>query len=330
MIDEKTANNDILTWILDEADETLLEGKDNADYNRLLNNGTSRGKVIVRANMNDITKTIETKAYCPKAIGGLSITRLKATTRSRTLTIPMRPAKLGEYYRRHIDKETAVKLRADIEDSHSTILGDLRTIDEDRLSEFINRKSQILNPLLALAKLGGDDWFKRAVASVELVVYRKQTKDRTDKETVFQTLFDLYNTSRFKKYKTGIQLHELAQETRKDVDSLKEYFGENGYDIHRSQINHKLPSGKWDNQTGLKWVDCERRFVDYGLLSYDNTGFTDTTENGETSPDLHLGTSTDFTSSTRKENNMEDEVKVLPIEITNDELIELERLYGSD
>jgi hypothetical protein len=335
LIDKQTAKGDMLSWILDEADETLLVDQGNADYNRLLNNGTSRGKVIVRCGSDDAEIKI-TQAYCPKALGGLSITRLKGTTRSRTLTIPMRPSKPGEHYRPHLDKETAQKIKADIQVSHSAILDDLKQIDEKKLSKFINRKSQILHPLLALAQLAGSEWFDRAIKAVELVVYQKQTKDKTEKEAVFRKLFELYNASRYQKYKTGIQLAELAKETKKDVEVLKEYFGENGYDIPRSQVNH-MHNGKWENKSGLKWVDCERRFVDYGLHSYDVTDDTGTTEKGDASGFLSSA-STDFTNTTNEQQDgtlnrqimiMQDDFKYIPFtsDLSSNELTELEGLY---
>src|SRR5262249_8586687 len=155
--------------ILDELDEIFTYGRDNSDYIRLLNNGYQRDKFITRCDLN-ANKNISTPAYCPKAVAGLSVAQLQRATRSRPILIRMRPMKKGETVERHVDQQVGSELRDRIEAWRTTAIEDLRNIDEENLSTLTQRAAQIWHPLLAIAKLAGEDWFDRAMNAAVLFV----------------------------------------------------------------------------------------------------------------------------------------------------------------
>lgn len=252
---------DVLTWLFDEADETLIAGKDTSDYMRLLNNGYSRGKIIVRCDDRD--DVIETPAYFPKVLAGLSITRLKKTTRSRIITIPMKPATASEKFNLHIDKETGTKLRQQIIDQHQSIIEDLKKIDEKSLSKLHNRNAQIWHPLLAVAKVGGKEWFERAVEAVENFVSRRAKPiDHSERKEVLKELYRCYLSGLYDK---GIHVDSFVDYLNHhgyptiDKPKVLEHFGEQGYTVPSGQLN-KFIDGKWVNKTGIRWSECSDVF----------------------------------------------------------------------
>jgi hypothetical protein len=169
----------MITILLDEADEIFTSHKDASDYIRLLNNGYQRGKYIKRASLTQDGKNIKTMAYCPKAMAGLTTTKLKKTTRSRMLTIRMRPLKKDEKVERHIDKVEGRRIAQAIEDWKPTVLDKLRTIDEDSLSSLNNRAAQIWHPLLAIAKVVSVEWFL-ANKNLTTTLERKYSRNSID------------------------------------------------------------------------------------------------------------------------------------------------------
>ena len=187
----------LLTMILDELDETFVSGRNNSDYIRLLNNGYQRGKVIVRRSLT-ADGNVTTNSYCPKAIAGLTATKLKRTTRSRMITVRMRPMRKGENIARHIDRAEGAELRQKIEVWRPTVIDDLKRIDEDSLSDLTKRAAQIWHPLLAIAQLAGDDWFKRSIDAARFFV-DKQKPDEILRKQILMKLYRVYASNKHPK-----------------------------------------------------------------------------------------------------------------------------------
>ena len=254
----------LVTMILDELDETLSPGKDNSDYIRLLNNGYQRGKYIVRCNLND-NSNLRTPAYCPKAIAGLTTTKLKKTTRSRMITNRMRPLRTGEQVERHIDKAKGNEIVAKIIEWRPTVLDQLKNTDEDSLSTLTNRSAQIWHPLLAIAKIAGEDWYKRGSAAADFFVSKQKPEDTLGKK-IFAELFRAYALYSTNQYPKGIQAQLFSSELKQrdgfpdDIDSYKiaYYLGANGYGIPIEQVKYGRK-----NLNGYKWDSCMPFFADY-------------------------------------------------------------------
>src|SRR5260370_3713402 len=258
MIDK--INPDLLTWLFYEAEETLISNKDHSDYVRLLNNGYARGKVIVRCDDKD--DVIETPAYFPKVLAGLSVTKLKKTTRSRIITIPMKPAKPTDKFRLHIDKEEGSKLKERILAQHIDVIEQLKSIDEEKVyvdengrRKLNNRNAQLWHPLLALAKLGGDEWFKKSVEAVEIFIGHRKPADHSERKEVFKELYKCYRSDKQSK---GIHIDTFVDKLHSggfhnlEKGKVLYYFGEEGYGIPSGQLNLKI-GDEWINKTGIRW-----------------------------------------------------------------------------
>jgi Protein of unknown function (DUF3631) len=89
-----------------------------------------------------------------------------------------------------------------------TVLDELRQMDGRKLSKLIKRSMQIMHPLLATAKLGGEDWFKRASDAVQFFVNNQRPTETIGKK-VLKMLFRLYVSG---KYPSKIWTDEVARE----------------------------------------------------------------------------------------------------------------------
>ncbi len=252
---------ELITLILDELDETLVPSQDNAPYARLLNNGYQRGKYIVRSDLNNNKENLKTPAYCPKAIAGLAVTRLKKTTRSRMIIIRMRPMRNDESVQRHIDKEIGKSIAERILQLRGSVAAELKTIDEDSLSYLVRRAGQIYHPLLAIAKIAGDGWFTRATEAVAYYVDRQKPEDTLGKKILIE-LFRIYAGGRHAKGIWGEtfadELHKLDFSLEIDKYKIAYYLGSNGYGIETRdlKIDHH-------NRKAYHWDDCLPSFLDY-------------------------------------------------------------------
>jgi hypothetical protein len=253
-------NPELITIVLDELDEIFVSGRDNSDYIRLLNNGYQRGKFITRCDLNG-NKNINTPAYCPKAVAGLSVSKLKRTTRSRMVIIRMRPMKKGERVERHIDKEAGIILKERIAGWRPTVIEHLASIDEDGLSTLTKRAAQIWHPLLSIAKIAAEDWFDRAIKAAMLFIDKQKPE-----ETLGKKIFiELYRTYASGKFPRGIWSERFAEELHDrgfslEIDKYKiaYYLGESGYGIHTKDL--KINGV---NKNGYVWDICLPFFADH-------------------------------------------------------------------
>jgi len=211
----------MITMILDELDETLGPNQENAPFVRLLNNGYQRGKFIVRRHLLE-RRNIQTPAYCPKAVAGLTVTKLKKTTRSRMIIIRMRPMKKNENVERHVDKIEGYRLSEADKDLAADNLERLKKIDEDRLSNLSNRAAQIWHPLLALAKVaGGEEWYRRASDVAQYFTSKQKPEDMLGKK-LLKELYRVYLSGRYPKSIWGTEFEtELFARGFAGIDKFK-------------------------------------------------------------------------------------------------------------
>src|SRR6266404_334345 len=255
----------MITMILDELDEIFVSGKDNSDYIRLLNNGYQRGKYIVRASLTKDGENIKTMSYCPKAIAGLTTTKLKKTTRSRMIIIRMRPMKKGERVERHLDKIEGQRILELIGTWAPTVIEKLKTIEEDGLSNLSNRAAQIWHPLLALSKIaGGEEWFKRASEAAQYFTNKQKPEDNLGKK-LLKELYRCYLMP--KEYPKNIRGTEFEGELygrgfNVEKSTVSYCLGANGYGIPISQIK-RASDTEHPNQNGYIWDDCIPFFADH-------------------------------------------------------------------
>lgn len=254
----------MITILLDEVDEIFTAYKDASDYIRLLNNGYQKDKYIKRASMSQDGKNIKTMVYCPKALAGLTVTKLKKTTRSRMLTIRMRPIKNGEKVKRHIDTEEAKRIVNKIENWKPTVINELKAVDEDSLSSLNNRAGQIWHPLLAIALVaGGEKWFNRMTESMRYFT-NKQKPEENQGRKVLKELFKCYLMPA--RYPKNIRGSEFEMELRNNGFDLKYgpsyYLGERGYGLPIKQIKRSSDK-EHPNQNGWIWDECISFFADH-------------------------------------------------------------------
>jgi Protein of unknown function (DUF3631) len=250
-----------ITLILDELDETLNIDKDNSAYVRLLNNGYQRGKVIVRRNMYG-PGNVATQAYCAKALAGLTLKKLKRTTRTRMLPIQMRPLREGETVAIHIDKVEGVKLRNRIDDFRPKVIQELIDIDEKSLSDLkVSRATNIWHPILALGKIGGDKWFEMATQACQSYITKERPKESDGKKV----LLELYRVYVFGGHPKGIWSERFVDILKErgfsdwiDQYKVAEYLGEDGYGIETRdlRVGDKV-------RKAYHWDDAMEAFVDY-------------------------------------------------------------------
>ena len=243
----------LITMCLDEADETFAIGKDTSAYIKLLNNGYQRGKYIVRRSTKG-EDNVHTPAYCAKAIAGLTAARFKRTTRSRMIQIFMRPSRDNEKPGRHIDKQTGQLIVSKIIGQRDAIADKVRNVDEDTLSNLPRRAGQIWHPLLAIAKVIDDEWFRR-VSEAAIYFVDKHKAVPNNQMRVFLELYRCYDSG---KYRNGIWTKTFAtvlQQERGfepffDKFKIAYYLGSEGIGLTTRELrlgNEKSNAYMWDN-----------------------------------------------------------------------------------
>jgi hypothetical protein len=249
----------LITICLDDLDTKFTHGKDNSDLVMLFNLGYERGALITRCSQNT-DGLIETPAYCPKAFSGLKIAKIPGPTMTRTFVINMRPKTEDDVVLDGIDDASLEAVRKRIEEWAPTIVDQLKAVEipADDISSIINRKRQLLKPLLALARVTSSEWYQRA-----LNVARFFTEQQTEKTLTHKILFASYRVFREGEYPDRIHSHTLLEELYRL--GIPEYVELSQLASHLStyDIKPKQMKIKDQNRNGYEWRTFLKPFADY-------------------------------------------------------------------
>jgi hypothetical protein len=176
------SKGEIITICMDDLDTKFVHGKDNSDLVMLFNLGYERDSFINRCSQNG-DGLIETPAYCPKAFSALSIAKIPGATLTRTFIINMRPKTADDNILEDLDKLALETLQKHIGAWAPAAVDQLKAaeIPADDIKFLINRKRQILKPLLALARVTSDEWYQRALKACMFFTGQQTEKTLTHK-----------------------------------------------------------------------------------------------------------------------------------------------------
>ena len=182
-IDRAVAENKdaIITIPFDDLDTKMGYGKDTSDLVMLFNEGYRRGSVVSRCSRwADEDK--DTPAFCPKCFSALSEARIPPATMTRTLAITMRPwTETDPPVLPDIDYQVLSGLNQSIlewSEREDTIQALRDVVFGDEITFLTNRNLQIWRPLLAIAKINGEQWYQRALKAAHFFTDAKQTSSR--------------------------------------------------------------------------------------------------------------------------------------------------------
>jgi hypothetical protein len=176
---------------------------------------------------------IETPAFCPKAIAGLSDAKVPAQMKSRMIIHNMQPATEDQVVVDDIDKDTLDGLCQQIDECCAIEIDQLKTVEIENNIEGLNKNRDwhICRPLLAVAKLAGDEWFARALNAVKFFMEKNQDGDKVMAHKVllycykiFRSGDDARNPDKIHKETLEINLHGLGIPQWVDIgEILKSY-----------------------------------------------------------------------------------------------------------
>jgi hypothetical protein len=254
---------EMITVCLDDLDTKFIKGEDNAALVMLLNLGYKRDSLVTRCSTYN-EGLIETKAFCPKAFSGLKIAKIPAATITRTFIINMHPKTDKDVILDDMDVEGLEKLRKKIVSEVPIIAEKLKDVEIplDDIAFLINRKRQILKPLLGLAKVFSEDWYQRA-----LKVAKFFADQQTEKTITHKILFGCYRIFRNGYQPDSYHPHRIHSHTL--LDRLYQ-FGVENMDVsqlarHLETYGIRPRQMKIDglNRNGYEWQAFFKTFSDY-------------------------------------------------------------------
>jgi Protein of unknown function (DUF3631) len=164
------------TLFLDEVDavfnaRTMKTGAKD-ELRSLLNAGYRRGQLVYRMGGGNHTTLESFQVFCAKALAGLG--SLPGTLASRCIRIEMKRRRADEPVEDFIPDDFAdvtPVLRAELEAWATSAVASLRGMPSVKVEGLRDRQNEVWRPLLAIARLAGDDWAARARrAAVALAV----------------------------------------------------------------------------------------------------------------------------------------------------------------
>ena len=199
------------TLILDEADTFLL---DNEEMRGVINSGHERESAYVIRCVGDKHEAVRFNTWCPKVIAGIG--RLPETIEDRSIVIQLR---------RKLSNEKKVKLR-DISKlvfqqlvqkcmrfvaDNMEVLGKIKPAIPEILND---RAADNWSPLVAIAKLAGDEWLKVATeAAVQLSdIKRESISVGVELLQDIKNIFAIKNLDR-------LYTHELLEALYADIEA---------------------------------------------------------------------------------------------------------------
>ena len=199
------------TALIDEADTFLAGEGERVDMLRgILNAGFARGGTFSRCVGQGAGLHVEDlDVFCPKAIAGLR--ELPDTVADRSIPIRMKRAIPGEvrsrFFRREVEP-VAAALRNRIEMCGVGLLPVLKSARPQRIAQLNDRQGDIVEPLLAIADLAGNEWPER-VCSALLQVFVPET-DESNGARLLADLREVFREAGVEKLKTIRLIDQLC------------------------------------------------------------------------------------------------------------------------
>jgi hypothetical protein len=154
------------TLFLDEVDalfnQHALKSGAKDELRSLLNAGYRRGQRVYRMGGGNHTELQSFEVFCPKALAGLG--SLPDTLASRCVRIELKRRRRDEPVEDFIPSDFADvsgELRGRFADWSGDAVASLRGLPHTRVEGLRDRQNEVWRPLLAIARLAGEDWAAR-------------------------------------------------------------------------------------------------------------------------------------------------------------------------
>jgi hypothetical protein len=168
----RSISKDKTVMLFDEVDNIFTGTRDSEkELTGLINSGYRRGGYVLRTVKKGKDGDLEAgkfPSFCPIALAGLGY--LPETIASRSIIIHMRPRTSEEpilkYSRREIEK-TTTDLKNRLTTLYETLTDQLSSSRPILPPDVDDRAEEVWEPLMAIAKEAGGDWYQRAYQACE-------------------------------------------------------------------------------------------------------------------------------------------------------------------
>lgn len=294
------------TLLIDEADSFL---KENEELRGILNSGhtISSAYVIRTEEIKGERQPVRFKTWGAKAIAGIKLEELSPTLTSRSIPLPLRKKKPTEKTEniRHADPSYFETIKSKI---CRWALDNGETFSELRpeLPELQNRDGDNWEPLLAIAKLAGPEWYSR-VKHAALKIVGKTEEAPSIEEELLRDIKSVFDKKKVDRIQTTDLLKTLSADDmapwgtwnrgqemapRQLANKLK------AYSIHPKPI--KIAGATYKGYLLSDFSDAFERYISFpagGILSVtqlqpannaENSGFLSVTKGSKVTEEKSL------------------------------------------
>ncbi len=224
------------TLLIDEADTFCRE---NEELRGILNSGHTRNSAYVIKTEEIAGERIPKRfnTWAPKAIAGIKLESLNATLTSRSIILPLRRKKADESVQnlRHCDSSIFEVLKQKIY-RWSLDNGEAFSKLKPELEELQNRDSDNWEPLLAIGKITGDEWFSR-IKHAAIKITGAQEESPSLEHELLSDIKKAFQVKAVSRISTANLLDELLK------DELAAWITYNrGFPMKPRQLANKLKS----------------------------------------------------------------------------------------
>jgi hypothetical protein len=201
------------TIFLDEMDALLGGDREYVEAIRgILNEGFRKGGIFYKC----VGKDFDLKGfnvYCPKCFAGIG--QLPDTVSSRSIIIEMRrklPGESVEPFRQKAVRKQALPIKTELEAwAGRGAANVLQTLEPASINGLSDRQNDIVEPLLCIAQLAGDEWLQRITTALRAVFRNTSENDSSIGSTLLSDIRTVFSEG-----ETGsISSNDLADGLRK-------------------------------------------------------------------------------------------------------------------
>jgi hypothetical protein len=182
---------------------------------------------------------------------GLKSAAIPSSTKTRTISIDVDEQPSDECSLINVDYETLDALSAEIDSWHPSILDPLKTTEFPKVEFLKNRHRQLWAPLLAIAYLAGDEWYKRAVNACAF--FTNDGKKYSEQHNVIYTMCRIFFSELHpNRVSTDNVLNALGW-GRWQGERLTKVLTDYDPDNTSRDIREKDYLGEWKTKAGRDW-----------------------------------------------------------------------------
>ena len=162
--------------LIDECDGYV---KGNTDMANILNNGFTRGYPVIRCRDSKNLKPKRFDCFTPVAVAGINKSTFEPTTIDRSIIIQMRRKRPNE----NIEKIPRMDIFGELRQQCARFIDDFKNADMpfiEKANGLNNRRFDVWENLLSLAKFASDDWYEKALTVAEHLSKENDDDDSTD------------------------------------------------------------------------------------------------------------------------------------------------------